>query len=382
MKTTSTQALKYNNFDLLRILAATQVVIFHSVMYLHLVKPAGYSFFLFFPGVPMFFTMSGYLISASYERNTDLKNYFKNRIYRIYPALWFCILLTIITATIFGGINFFNMSTPGWLASQLVGGIYTPGFLKHYGIGAYNSSLWTIPVELQFYLVLPVVYYVINRFFIKSKGSNIPFYVAWGLFLIIGVTLRAKFPGLMEDHGFGAAKLFRYSFIPHFYLFLAGVLMQRLSASKSRLIAGKALYWFIFYVAYCYFVPLVSAPAIIAASLILAVFTISLAYTAPGFSHKLLRGNDISYGVYIYHGLIINILVQLHCTGEWKYVALLIPVAFSIALFSWKFIEEPMLRRKKKTINVQLKENERAEEQENTAEPEKIIAIATGNRLS
>lgn len=382
MKTTSTQALKYNNFDLLRILAATQVVIFHSVMYLHLVKPAGYSFFLLFPGVPMFFTMSGYLISASYERNTDLKNYFKNRIFRIYPALWFCILLTIITATIFGGINFFNTSTPVWLASQLAGGIYTPGFLKHYGIGAYNSSLWTIPVELQFYLVLPLVYYLINRFFIKSKASNIPFYIAWGLFLIIGVALRAKFPALMEDHGFGAAKLFRYSFIPHFYLFLAGVLMQRLNASKSPLIAGKALYWLMFYLLYCYFVPMTSAVTIIAASLILAVFTISLAYTAPGFSHKLLRGNDISYGVYIYHGLIINILVQLHYTGQWKYVAILMPIAFSIALFSWKFIEEPMLRRKKKTINVQLKENKEADARNEGTEPESVVAMATGNRLT
>jgi peptidoglycan/LPS O-acetylase OafA/YrhL len=377
MTSTSTAPLKYNNFDLLRILAATQVVIFHSVMYLHLTKPTGYNFFLFFPGVPMFFAMSGYLISASYERNTDLKNYFKNRIFRIYPALWFCILLTIITAIIFGGINFFNASAPLWLVSQLVGGIYTPGFLKHYGIGAYNSSLWTIPVELQFYVVLPVIYYLINRFFIKSKGSNIPFYIVWALFLIIGIGLRAQFPGLMEDHGFGAAKLFRYSFIPHFYLFLAGVLMQRLNASKSPLIAGKALYWFVFYILFCYFAP-TSAITIIAASLVLAIFTISLAYTAPGFSHRLLRGNDISYGVYIYHGLIINILVQLHYTGQWKYVAILVPIAFSIALFSWKFIEEPMLRRKKKTINVQLEENKEADLHDDKAEMQKVAGIATG----
>ncbi|MDB5123852.1 MAG: hypothetical protein JWP94_1981 [Mucilaginibacter sp.] len=382
MKTTATQALKYNNFDLLRILAATQVVIFHSVMYLHLAKPPGYNIFLFFPGVPMFFAMSGYLISASYERNTDLKNYIKNRVFRIYPALWFCIFLTIVTASIFGGINFLNWQAPIWLVSQLIGGIYTPGFLKHYGIGAYNSSLWTIPVELQFYIVLPFIYYPINRFFIKSKGSNVPFYIAWALFLIVGIGLRAKYPLLMEDHGFGAAKLFRYSFIPHFYLFLAGVLMQRLNASKSPLIAGKALYWLIFYVAFCYFVPLTNAVTIIAASLILAVFTISLAYTAPGFSHKFLRGNDISYGVYIYHGLIINILVQLHYTGQWKYVAILLPIAFSIALFSWKFIEEPMLRRKKKTINIQLKENEDADNRERGAHPEKVIAVAGHNRMT
>jgi len=90
----------------------------------------------------------------------------------------------------------------------------------------------------------------------------------------------------------------------------------------------------------------------------------------------------ISYGVYIYHGLVINILVQLHYTGQWKYVAILIPIAFAIALFSWKFIEEPMLRRKKKTINIQLKENNEADKQDTATEPQKIVAIATGNRLT
>lgn len=382
MKTTANQALKYNNFDLLRILAATQVVIFHSVMYLHLTPPPGYNIFLYFAGVPMFFTMSGYLISASYERNNDLKNYFKNRIFRIYPALWFCIFLTIVTAGIFGGINFINPQAPVWLASQLVGGIYTPGFLKHYGIGAYNSSLWTIPVELQFYIVLPIIYYLINRFFIKSKGSNMPFYLAWAVFFIIGLGLRSKFPNLLEDHEFGAAKLFRYSFIPHFYLFLAGVILQRLNASKWPIIAGKALYWLAFYILFCYFVPQTTAIIDLISTLILAMFTISLAYTAPGFSHRFLRGNDISYGVYIYHGLIINILVQLHYTGEWTDVGIVLPTAIVIALFSWKFIEEPMLRRKKKTINIQLKENEEADKRQLKADSEKVIAIAGHNRAT
>ncbi|MDP9049090.1 MAG: acyltransferase [Bacteroidota bacterium] len=382
MKTTSTQALKYNNFDLLRILAATQVVIFHSVMYLHLAHPPGYNIFLYFAGVPMFFTMSGYLISASYERNTDLKNYVRNRIFRIYPALWFCIFLTIVTAIIFGGINFLNLQAPLWLISQMAGGIYTPGFLKHYGIGAYNSSLWTIPVELQFYIVLPILYYLINRFFIRSKASNMPFYLAWGMFFVIGLALRTKFPNILEDHEFGAAKLFRYSFIPHFYLFLAGVILQRLNASKWPIIAGKALYWVAFYILFCYFVPQTTAIIDLASTLILAMFTISLAYTLPGLSHKLLKGNDISYGVYIYHGLIINILVQKHYTGDWKYVGIVLPAAIIIALFSWKFVEEPMLRRKKKTINVQLKENEDAHNPPHTAGPEKSIAIAGHKRTT
>jgi hypothetical protein len=51
-------------------------------------------------------------------------------------------------------------------------------------------------------------------------------------------------------------------------------------------------------------------------------------------------------------------------------------------LFSWKFIEEPMLRRKKKTINIQLKENEQADNLGSKADPEKVIAIAGHNRTT
>lgn len=40
-----------------------------------------------FPGVPIFFFISGFLISKSFEENSVLKEYALNRILRIYPGL-------------------------------------------------------------------------------------------------------------------------------------------------------------------------------------------------------------------------------------------------------------------------------------------------------
>ena len=183
---------KINNFDLIRIFAASQVMVQHSCLHLEVPIPFWLSVIENFQGVPMFFVISGFLISSSYERNNNLKNYFTNRVLRIYPGLWACVLLTIITAAVFGGINFFNMHTPVWLVSQMTGVIYTPQFLSGYGFGSYNGSLWTIPIELQFYIVLPVIYLLVSKFIKK----NAAIFILLLLFILIAYGLNILYPGM------------------------------------------------------------------------------------------------------------------------------------------------------------------------------------------
>ena len=150
--------LRINNFDLLRILAAIQVVFSHGFHHLHLDKTSTFFQFIeLFPGVPVFFTISGFLISASFEKNPGLSNYFKNRALRIFPGLWICILFSILTAFLLGKINFFNPITIPWLIGQFsFVQFFNPDFLRPYGTGVLNGSLWTITVELLFLLCLLV----------------------------------------------------------------------------------------------------------------------------------------------------------------------------------------------------------------------------------
>ena len=54
-----------NNFDLIRLFAATQVAISHISSHLEIAIP-GLSFLSYFPGVPIFFFISGYLIYQSF----------------------------------------------------------------------------------------------------------------------------------------------------------------------------------------------------------------------------------------------------------------------------------------------------------------------------
>src|ERR1700743_2296789 len=286
---------KVNNFDLLRLLAATEVIVDHYTEHLKItLSHFDIKLLNLFPGVPVFFVISGYLISASYERNNNLFIYFKNRALRIFPGLWACIFITILVISL-TGVSFLNKQTIAWLPSQLVGIIYTPGFLSNYGFGSYNGSLWTIPIELQFYILLPACYFVTP----KNK-SNYWFY---GLLIVF---IALSFIYTAGEYSYLITKLLRYSFVPHFYLFLAGVVLQRLQVYKSTTIYNKALYWITGYVLFSLTMPGFINPAVflLFKNLLLAPCIISMAYTLPTAALKLLRTNDISYGIYIYHGLI------------------------------------------------------------------------------
>ena len=82
-----TDSFSRNNFDLLRILAASQVMVAHSFHHLGLdTESAWFQWLDRFPGVPVFFIISGFLVSASLERSKSPADYFTNRFLRIFPA--------------------------------------------------------------------------------------------------------------------------------------------------------------------------------------------------------------------------------------------------------------------------------------------------------
>jgi len=259
--------------------------------------------------------------------------------------------LTAVVAAAFG-FNFLNISAVTWFFAQLAGVIYTPRFLASFGFGSYNGSLWTIPVELQFYFVLPLAYLIARR---AGNSLNLAFSVLFIIFVIFAMLVGWYLPNLGLKAESITEKLFRYSFIPHFFIFLAGVLLQRLGVYNSQLIYGKGFLWCSGYLLFCYLVPM-SVDSLITSRLILAICIISLAYTAPRVAHTLLRSNDISYGVYIYHGLILNVMVSLHLLGRTEYFFIVLVGTYATGYLSWVFVERRFLRKKKKNRRLEMME--------------------------
>jgi peptidoglycan/LPS O-acetylase OafA/YrhL len=340
-----TRNFKVNNFDLLRLFAATQVIIDHYFQHLNLpISALGVKILYLFPGVPVFFVISGYLISASYERNASFRNYLYNRALRIFPGLWACIFLTVLAISL-SGVSFFNRSSLFWVPSQLAGIIYTPNFLSNYGFGSYNGSLWSIPIELQFYLLLPLIYVLVPR-----KRIDFGLYGLFLFFLVLHILFYLiKFPSPVIRKAAG------YTFIPYFYLFLIGVIFQRLQIFKMPFIYNKAHFWVLGYLIYSILLPDGTDHLFLATikHIILSFCVISLAYSAPGIAKKTLHNNDISYGIYIYHGLLLTIIVR-EKLQSYTNVFVLIAFTYMLALLSWIFIEKPFIRRKENTIKAQV----------------------------
>jgi peptidoglycan/LPS O-acetylase OafA/YrhL len=332
-----------HNFDLLRILVAVLVLFNHTTLYLELDKQFP-RLIGFFPGVPIFFVISGFLVSRSYESSSSPWSYARNRLLRIFPGLWVCVLLTIPVATCFGH-DFLHIRGLAWLVAQLGGAIYTPGFLKHFGFGSYNGSLWTIPLVLQFYVLLPVAYFVLSRRGDLTRGLA----ALWGLFLVLALIFRPMTAFIEGQPDPLDLKLLRYSFVPHFYLFLFGVLLQRFQVHESSLITGKAPIWLAAYIALMYVIP-DSDVKYVLHPLALGLVVLSVACTGPDLARLVFRGNDLSYGVYIYHGLVINVFVELGLVGSPAYAWILTGVTFVLALLSWKLVERPFLRKKSRSI--------------------------------
>jgi peptidoglycan/LPS O-acetylase OafA/YrhL len=346
---------KTNNFDLIRFLAAMQVVMTHGIGHFE-IDPTncfarlGLRLLPAFPGVPIFFSISGFLILWSYERNhSSVKTFFFNRARRIFPGLWVCFAVTFLLLVTFDIITYETLFTTPmlvWIIMQLsFFQVYTPASLKNFGVGTPNGSLWTIPVELQFYCTVPLIYYLTRRWGSK-KHENAAY------LLLALVSLFFNLAAQQFDSDTLIRKLMGATVVPYLFYFVFGALLYKNYEALKPFLEQKSWFWLLGYL--CYFLIFrdwlqwysmsysVNFFALLGA-IILSCTTISLAFTVPRMSDWMLRGNDISYGIYIYHMLVINALLQLGYKGRFLHLGICLLVTTLLAYLSWIIVERRLL---------------------------------------
>lgn len=347
-----------NNFDLLRLLAAVQVLIVHGVEHLDLAGRSALAdpatrFLQHWPGVIVFFAISGLLIPWAYERGSGLALYAKNRALRLYPALWVSFAVTFAVLTSFGFVSAASFTHPpflAWLLGQItVFQFYTPDVLRPYGLHNPNGALWTIVVEIQFYALVPLVITAARRW---------PRARRWMLFALYAASLGVNLAiGALDDDAI-TTKLLRVTVAPYLIFFLPGLVLYTEWDSLRRFVEGRFLPAVLVFVGYSVvasntlglYTPSYWPTTVfgVLASLLLAWVTMAAAFTAPTLSHRALRGNDLSYGLYIYHGIVLNVLVQLGMRGSFQHLALLTAASFLCAALSWRLVEKPALALKRR----------------------------------
>jgi len=159
-----------NNFDFLRFLAAFFVIVSHSYTLSqgrNMRDPlVSYSGLMSFGdlGIAIFFIISGYLILKSWDKKKNILVFFKNRVLRIFPALTIVVLTSVFilgpVVTMISWDNYFRDSLTLKYLYNLV--LYIqfllPGvFLNNPYPKSVNGSLWTLPIEFSFYIVVAVL---------------------------------------------------------------------------------------------------------------------------------------------------------------------------------------------------------------------------------
>ena len=356
MKNTEFQFEK-NSFDGIRLFAALQIAVTHYLNLQFAFYPetraqdlgllAGKRLLALCPGLILLFSISGFLMGASLERSPDRKAFLKKRFLRIYPGLWVNILLAAAVVCILCRPALREcISLLRWLGIQALGVAYTPDFLKDFGAGSINGTLWTIMVELQFYLLLAVF-----RDKIKSLGAK-----GWNLLLASAVALNVLCWFLTEKGGAFAApeaadRLLSRTFVPYAVWFVTGLYLYRFRCRLVPVLSRAVWILTPLYLGYEGYVQhfgirVLGYYADLPASLLLPCLGIGWAYALG--EHRL--QNDISYGIFLYHWPVLNIFFEYGLpAGERHNLFFVLYLAATLLLgwLSWFLVERRVLRRGK-----------------------------------
>ena len=153
MVLTNTINTKNNILDAFRILATLQVFFGHVITHFGVTNSLVYNITYFVRGVPILFVLCGFLAAMSIG-NKSIKDWYFSRAVRILPAFWACIIINSIIIFVFYGLPSLK---DGILygVTQIFGlNFYTGDWLRDYGVGTPNGVLWTIPVQIEFFVLV------------------------------------------------------------------------------------------------------------------------------------------------------------------------------------------------------------------------------------
>jgi peptidoglycan/LPS O-acetylase OafA/YrhL len=337
----SANAHERNNFDALRIIAALMVVFGHAYILSGraaaepLAAHTGVGGFGEL-GVSIFFVVSGFLVTMSFQRLGSAPAFLANRILRILPGL---IVATGLTAWALG--PFASTLAPGdyftrpqtWLYPLRNGLLYPvtyalPGVFEHNPYpGAVNGSLWTLRLEFTFYLVIPLLAWA---GLLHRGGLSVLAAAAAGAYLAILAVGPAHAPAVALI----AAR--------NFYLFSAGAALfawRDHPALRSPALLAVAGVVFIAALPFKPATPFLSP--------------VVLPWLVVGLALKPIRGvsaaarfGDFSYGVYIYAFPVQQAWMAFagpERLGVWSFLALSLASILPLAAASWWLVERPAL---------------------------------------
>ncbi|MBP2291665.1 acyltransferase family protein [Azospirillum rugosum] len=335
------QKIHDNNFDAMRLLAATLVVYSHAFALHGLSQPRFLGFaFLGELGVYIFFIMSGYLVVQSWMNDPHPLRFLVRRSLRIFPALIAVVFLSAcalgpLLTTLPAGDYFSHPITLRYLANAyLVISYALPGVFdtNPYPV-AVNGSLWSLPIEFLMYvfvLAFGVVGLVRMKWTLPLTGA---------MLIAVGHYFREH----QVDAIVFAGTDFRQAFFVGVYFFAGASLYMFRDAIRFS-ISGVAI-------ACAFGLALNGSPWIQYWSVIgLPYIVIAVCVQSESWLQIPKKVGDLSYGIYLYSFPVQQTLESfLHDKlGFLSIFALELVITAFLAFCSWHGLEKLALRLKPK----------------------------------
>lgn len=358
------QRKRENNFGVMRLIGAVMVIWGHMYVLTGQTPPMFMWESIHGFGVAAFFAIGGYLITKSWMHRPVFKEYLIKRVFRIFPALIVCVLLTVFVV----GPLMTSLPLKEYFCNPLTwkyllnGVLYVnhllPGvFENNIASSAVNGSLWCLPVEFLMYLIVPVYMSIGGKFSAKLQKW---FYGAVTLLVILARVIWDTW--LLGNGIFVATSYFSQviiglisstiRIIPYFFVgsLLAAARLEKFLNTQvaiAVIIAAFAMTYLsapFYYVGEYLLVPYVVLAFSLAEKPIFAAF----------------NKKDISYGMFLSGHVIQQILIHIAVQKGYTihiWLLIILSIAFSIAagFLMERLVEKPAERLKNRYISVKLK---------------------------
>lgn len=280
--------------------------------------------------VPMFFSLSGFLVASSLERCKSLISFLGLRCFRILPAL----SVEVVLSALLLGPLLTTLPLHDYFASpalhryflNVIGEIhyYLPGVFEQNPFTQVNGQLWTVPYELICYIVLAGLT-VIGAY---KNARWFAYTIILCYILQIFNTIYRPHPGVGNATGSTAVMSF-----------LSGILIYRYRDKITHSLTAFLLLGALS-------VALLSIPnGMRFAPLPIAYLTVYLGLMTPPRNAFILSG-DYSYGIYLYGFPIQQAYAAIDPVFRVWYwnLAVTVPTVLAFAALSWWVIEKPVMK--------------------------------------
>jgi peptidoglycan/LPS O-acetylase OafA/YrhL len=332
-----------NNYDFLRIFAATCIIFYHSFALVGkenqepLVWLSDRRINFSFIGLSIFFCISGYLIAKSAVKSPTLGNYLWKRLLRIQPLLIVtCFFTVFLLGPIFTELSFKEYFLNGHTYSHFrnilpVFGIQftLPGvFIHQVTDRGVNGSLWTLIVEERMYLLMMVV-------FLYRKDKSLYFILLIVLLNVFYLVNRYFFYGEMVPYFSNVAFFYSLLFLNSAALYL---LNFRLKKNLSLVVIGALIV----------FMSGILFPEIDIVYFIALPLLINGVAKINGPTNYAGKYGDFTYGTYVFSFPVQQILIQEGMVNPYLIFLSTFCVVLPLAVLSWNLIEKRFLKLKHK----------------------------------